>query len=1132
MDHAVIALLRKNRLDHHANKLLELGVQRLEDLADLLECDLEGFTVVEKRRFLRIAHPSDASTVEAEGDSESVASDSTSSWLSVVSQSGEATVVVPRAERPALFGAMHDELSSGTSDEDSGITVRYCTVQPLTARRKTKSVPFLNPHVCTLRQLVDLICEQEQLPGNLTAQLYMIDGVPLSRNPVTECLTLSEWHIDDGSFFWVIFHSIDVEDDIESPESMPELDPTSGLTQIFVRRSKTITIMVDLAQDDGQTLRRKIYSKTKVPTSVIGMSYAGKPVLNNCSKLQDYNIEKGSTLHMWIAPKRVASGWESVFQAKRCHPIVQQTAAGMSSFNACLRVLGDVTVKLADVALLGYIRHTTQCPPLVLALNCLFEKKLLTKAHKVALHECLYWLFRMIVPTNPNWVPPNTSASDNSVFEHSVLCWSHLHAKACANPKFATGETYTAISLTCPISNELLKHPVRYRGSTSVFDRASVEKKLNQGSSIPGLPAGEVYTMDDFTVDSRTAQLVLACSGEREVLVWDAPDGFTPETLPTPAKPVPPDAYSAICSAVLPQLKVHSPLNLKEHGTTFPCLTVNAKNMIIVCTGNSKAVGSSFYLYDPWVGNDDMCDVDVLAAKLSTNVQLPQPTFKKEGVISRPPKEAIVVILDRSRSMKASSFDKLKRIHVVKELFKTFADRSMAYNYHHVIGLTVFSKSVEVISFVSEAFVHFQAALQDVDHDIGTAIWDAMVSAAEQLDVISSNYPDCVKRILCLTDGEDNSSTNEPHKVAKLLQEKNIVLDCVLVGKGNSTAKAIAVATNGCAFFPSDHRESLRLFQMETVLSIRERLVGQRKPSVTSRADLKTYEDSQSYPFDTMPQRVMPGELNNPVTSTKRVLRRASLSPPKGLAAPSLKRTKRILVEVAEYQRDPHPSIHVYPCERQLDFWRVLLVAPSDTPYEGGVFLLYAKFPTDYPQVAPEIRFVTPIYHCNVNGHGKICHSVFDRNYSTDFSVRHIMDCVFGLLLEPEPEDPLDSALAEEYFMNRTEYDFAAAANVRQHAKKSLDAWQKELLGAEAVEGDIPSHLACAWSGKLMKDPVSTPSEHTYEREVIERLLEQEEKDPLTGVPLTKAQLYPVKALREAIGEYKRAQEQMAWYLA
>lgn len=80
MDLAVKDLLAENRLDHHAEKLLKLGVRCLEDLADLLEDDLDGFTVVEKRRYMRIAHTNDTTTVGAEGDSESVASDSTQSW--------------------------------------------------------------------------------------------------------------------------------------------------------------------------------------------------------------------------------------------------------------------------------------------------------------------------------------------------------------------------------------------------------------------------------------------------------------------------------------------------------------------------------------------------------------------------------------------------------------------------------------------------------------------------------------------------------------------------------------------------------------------------------------------------------------------------------------------------------------------------------------------------------------------------------------------------------------------------------------------------------------------------------------------------------------------------------------------
>ena len=688
---------------------------------------------------------------------------------------------------------------------------------------------------------------------------------------------------------------------------------------------------------------------------------------------------------------------------------------------------------------------------------------------------------------------------------------------------------FEELELTCSISHERLKDPIKFTDGSEVFERQVVEDRLTRRELIPGLSAGREYTMGDFVTDEKLAQMVTACPTE-EKSVFVLKPSFTAESLPSPTRPVV-GPFIELAGKITKCLKVISPLELKEPGRHFPCLIVSAQRTTVVCTGIGKGTDKTHYLFDPATGKSDLHNPDDLAAQVTGVRQLHHPSFKREGTITRTPKEAIVVILDRSGSMVLDMFDYLSRLDVVKELFKTFADRSMAYNYHHVIGLTLFSGGVQVVSSVSEEFALFQDVVQDVEAHGRTAVWDAMVSAAEQLDVISSTYPNCAKRSLCLTDGEDNSSTNEPHKVAKLLQEKKIVLDCVLVGEGNTTAKAIAVATNGSAFFPSDHRESLRLFQMETVLSIRERLVGQRKPPVTSKADLKKYENRVRYPYDTKPERTLPGELENDVTSPGRVLQRAAANPPKGLAAPSLKRVKKILAEIADYQRNPHPNMEIYPCEEQLDFWRVLLVGPASTPYEGGVFLLYIKFSTDYPQVAPEIRFVTPIYHCNVNGHGKICHSVFDRNYSADFSVRRIMDCVFGLLLTPEPEDPLDSALAQEYYDDRPEYERTASASTREHARKKLEQWRKELVGYDAVGGDAPPHLVCALSGRLMSDPVMTPYGHTYERSGVEAALRKERKCPKTGKPLTEGQLIPNLAIREALEEYKRAQTQTAWYM-
>ena len=1133
----VKSLLREYRLEQLFERLCELGVECREDLKDVSSEDLTDFTPIQRRRFAKMVQ--ERLSVPTEFGSftsgTNFSSSSTSSLETYYSQhSAHATTftgkqpsyptVNARLPPPSQSSVpVSQPYSAGT------FSIRYCAVQPLFAKRQAQLVGDINPAAMTMQQLVNYICRKEGKDPEVTAQLYTFEGVPLSCNTVTAQYTLEEWHVTNGSFFWVIFHSTAVEDDTAPPQTLPALDAHQGSTQIFVKHKKTITIMVNLSGDDGQTLRQKIYSKTRTPTSVISLNYGGRLIIDDQKKLQDYSIDRDSTIHMWVSPQRRYSVWDSVFRVDLCRPIVQQTASGMSSFNSCLRVLADQDKGLND-QIIDYLLHITQCPPLVLALKVMFEKKIPNKAHKVAIHEGLYQVFRAIVPTLPAMVPLNTSPTDISVFDHSIYCWTHLlESLKSTQVEHRVSVAFKEVGLTCSISHERLKDPIKFTGGSDVFERQIVERKLDKGELIPGLSAGREYTMGDFVTDGRVAQMVMACPTEEKSVFLLKPS-FTIEILPTPTKPVI-GSFIELGSKIPKCLEVFSPLALKERDRTFPCLTANAQQMTVVCTGMGKGVDKTHYLYDPATGDTNLHDPDELAAQVKGAKQLHRPTFKKEGTITRTPKEAIVVILDRSESMKSGTFDNLSRLDIVKGLFKTFADRSMAYNYHHVIGLTLFDKEVEVVSSVSEEFVLFQDVVQGVQAGGRTAVWDAMVSAAEQLDVISSTYPDCIKRILCLTDGEDNESTHEPHEVAKLLQEKNIVLDCVLVGEGNTTAKAIAVATNGCAFFPSDHKESLRLFQMETVLSIRERLVGQRKPLVTSKADLKSYKNLVRHPYSKKPERTMPRELKKDVISPGRVLQRAAANPPKGLAAPSLKRVKRILAEIADYRRNQHPNIEIYPCEQELDFWRLLLVGPPGTPYGGGVFLLYAKFPTEYPQVAPEIRFVTPIYHCNVNGHGKICHSVFDRNYSSDFSVRRILDCVFGLLLTPEPEDPLDSTLAQEYYDNLKEYERTAEANTREYARKTLQQWREELVGSDnAVDIDAPPHLLCALSGRLMTDPVMTPHGHTFERSVIEDALRKEQKCPKTGKPLTKDQLIVSFAIQDALKEHKKAQAQTAWF--
>ena len=65
---------------------------------------------------------------------------------------------------------------------------------------------------------------------------------------------------------------------------------------------------------------------------------------------------------------------------------------------------------------------------------------------------------------------------------------------------------------------------------------------------------------------------------------------------------------------------------------------------------------------------------------------------------------------------------------------------------------------------------------------------------------------------------------------------------------------------------------------------------------------------------------------------------------------------------------------------------RVLVVAPDDTPYAGGLFSVNLKVTEFYPQKPPEVSFNTRIWHPLVDWDtGRICQDFFREDWhSTD----------------------------------------------------------------------------------------------------------------------------------------------------
>ncbi|CAF1190962.1 unnamed protein product [Didymodactylos carnosus] len=87
---------------------------------------------------------------------------------------------------------------------------------------------------------------------------------------------------------------------------------------------------------------------------------------------------------------------------------------------------------------------------------------------------------------------------------------------------------------------------------------------------------------------------------------------------------------------------------------------------------------------------------------------------------------------------------------------------------------------------------------------------------------------------------------------------------------------------------------------------------------------------------------------------------------------------RRIMIEVKKLREMPQSFIlEKAPDDeaRASDTPIVLIgrILPKSPPYSQGSFQLEIKIPTDFPFKPPEVKFLTPIYHPNVDKDGKIC---------------------------------------------------------------------------------------------------------------------------------------------------------------
>jgi len=119
---------------------------------------------------------------------------------------------------------------------------------------------------------------------------------------------------------------------------------------------------------------------------------------------------------------------------------------------------------------------------------------------------------------------------------------------------------------------------------------------------------------------------------------------------------------------------------------------------------------------------------------------------------------------------------------------------------------------------------------------------------------------------------------------------------------------------------------------------------------------------------------------------------------------------KRLSNELMTLMLSSSPGISAFPKnDGNLFEWVGTIEGPVGTIYAGLTFRISISFPSNYPYVAPAIKFDTPCYHPNVDiTVGTICLDILQDKWSAVYSVQTILISLQSLLGEPNNASPLN----------------------------------------------------------------------------------------------------------------------------
>ena len=163
--------------------------------------------------------------------------------------------------------------------------------------------------------------------------------------------------------------------------------------------------------------------------------------------------------------------------------------------------------------------------------------------------------------------------------------------------------------------------------------------------------------------------------------------------------------------------------------------------------------------------------------------------------------------------------------------------------------------------------------------------------------------------------------------------------------------------------------------------------------------------------------------------------------------------------EMSLLSKDPPPGVAAYTPDSDITKIRAQLTGPEGSPFEGGIFLLTVNITGRYPFEPPRCRFLTPLYHPNIDSGGRICLDTLKSppagSWSPAVSLPSLLLSIRSLMAEPNPDDGLVPEISELYKRNPAEWQREAKRRTKVDATVvKLEAVEASLDGENVAKGE------------------------------------------------------------------------------